>query len=105
MSRTVVLAKQRKSKTQVKFGPYGFRAGSKYDRISQIAAEKPRELTELVKTCVKRTGISAQRVVYDIRVLCDPRNKSNRDKLHNNGRTKNRFGNTTAKVHLRAVTA
>ena len=99
MSKSVVLAKQRKSKAQAKFGPFGFRTGSKYDRISRIAGEKPRKLAELVKACVRRTGIPAQNVVYDIRVLCDPKNKSN------NGKTRNRFGHTTAKVHLKAVVA
>jgi len=97
MSRTVVLAKQKKTETQAKFGPYGFRNGTKYDQISRIASEKPRELDELVKACVKKTGIPAQCVVYSVRVLCDPKNKSN------NGRTRNKFGHTTAKVQLKAV--
>ena len=96
-SGTVVFARQRKTAVPSKLSPYGFRTGSKYDQISRIAGQKPRKLGDLVNLCVKKTGIAANCVLYDIRVLCDPNNKSNK------GKTKNKFGRTTSKVLIRAL--
>lgn len=94
---TTVFAKQRKTQVNGKLGPYGFRVGTKYDQVARIAGQKPRDLDDLVNLCVKKTGISANCVLFDIRVLCDPNNKSNK------GKTKNKFGHTTERVHIRAL--